>query len=178
MCRLQMATPQGGPRDEVAREGVRLAIQAGAVSKHHATGATRVRDAMAKTICTARGTDTIERIARMMKDEDCGFVPITADGRVVGVITDRDIVMWCVTAGHAETLQATAADVMSTDVCTVDADDTLDHAADLMAQRRVRRLPVVEHGNTIGVLSHGNLVQALIGLGPALRATLAVTEGA
>jgi CBS domain-containing protein len=143
-----------------------------------ATGHTRVREVMAKTICTASKSDTVERVARMMKDEDCGFVPVTDDGRVIGAITDRDIVMRCVSAGHTDTMKTTAGEVMSTHVISIDVNDTLDRTGELMASHQVRRLPVVENGRIVGVLSHGNLVQALHGGGAAQRATVAVTQGA
>jgi len=143
-----------------------------------ATGHTRAREAMARTICTAKKSDTIERVGRIMKDEDCGFVPVTEDGRVIGVITDRDIVMRCVSAGHTETMKTTAGEVMTTHVISVDVNDTLDRAGELMASHQVRRLPVVENGKIVGVLSHGNLVQALHGSGAAQGATVGVTQGA
>jgi len=133
---------------------------------------------MARTICTAKKSDTIERVGRIMKDEDCGFVPITDDGRVIGVITDRDIVMRCVSAGHTDTMKTTAGEVMTTHVISVDVNDTLDRAGELMASHQVRRLPVVENGKIVGVLSHGNLVQALHGSGAAQGATVGVTQGA
>ena len=148
------------------------------MTPYTATGHTRAREAMARTICTARKSDSVEKVARMMKDENCGFVPITDDGRVIGVITDRDIVMRCVSAGHTETMKTTAGEVMTTHVISVDVNDTLDRAGELMASHQVRRLPVVENGKIVGVLSHGNLVQALHGSGAAQGATVGVTQGA
>ena len=143
-----------------------------------ATGHTRIGEAMARTICAASKSDSLEKVARMMKDQDCGFVPITDAGRVLGVITDRDIVMRCVSAGHTDTMKTTAGEVMSTHVISVDVNDTLDRVGELMASHQVRRLPVVENGKIVGVLSHGNLVQALHGGGAAQRATVGVTQGA
>lgn len=54
------------------------------MTPYSATGHSRVREVMAKTICTAKKSDTIERVGGMMKDENCGFVPVTDDGRVAG----------------------------------------------------------------------------------------------
>jgi CBS domain-containing protein len=67
---------------------------------------------------------------------------------------------------------------MTTHVISVDVNDTLDRAGELMASHQVRRLPVVENGKIVGVLSHGNLVQALHGSGAAQGATVGVTLGA
>jgi CBS domain-containing protein len=148
------------------------------MTPYSATGHNRVREVMAKTICTAKKSDNVERVGRMMKDDNCGFVPVTEDGRVIGVITDRDIVMRCVSAGHTDTMRTSAGEVMSTHVISIDVNDTLDRAGELMAGHQVRRLPVVENGQLVGVLSHGNLVQALHGGGAALWATVGVTQGA
>ncbi len=73
------------------------------MTPYSATGHTRVREVMAKTICTAKKSDTIERVGGMMKDENCGFVPSPMTAGWLGVITDRDIVMQCVSAGHTDT---------------------------------------------------------------------------
>src|SRR5450759_5851729 len=81
----RMAPMPGGARRKGRQEVVRMATQV--ITPYTATGHTRAREAMARTICTARKSDSVEKVARMMKDEDCGFVPITDDGRVIGVIT-------------------------------------------------------------------------------------------
>ena len=67
---------------------------------------------------------------------------------------------------------------MSTDVRTIAPDAALEEAAALMSQHGLRRLPVVEGGRLVGVLSHGNLVQATRGSGPAIEATAGLTRGA
>ena len=71
------------------------------------------------------------------------------------------------------------ADVMSTEVRTIAPEDDLDDAARIMSDAEIRRLPVVEKGGRlVGVLSHGNLVQATAGTGPGREATTGVTRGA
>jgi CBS domain-containing protein len=133
---------------------------------------------MAHTISTARPGDPIQRVAQLMKQEDAGFMPIVDDGgRLVGVITDRDIVLRCIAEGH-DVLRETAEHCMSTSPVTVDADAEIENAARIMSEHEIRRLPVVEGGRLTGVLSHGNLVQAMQSEGPADMATLGVTRGA
>jgi CBS domain-containing protein len=138
----------------------------------------KVREAMAKTFSTASSSDSIETVARLMVKEDCGFIPIVDAGRLVGVITDRDIVVKCVSQGQHDVLSMTAGSVMSKDAKTIGPEDTLEEAAHRLARYQVRRLPVVENGRLVGILSHGNLVQALHGQGAAIEATVGVTVGA
>ena len=57
---------------------------------------------MAKTISTAGPDDTVARAAELMKIEDCGFIPVVAEDKLVGVVTDRDIVIRCLADGHAD----------------------------------------------------------------------------
>ncbi len=137
----------------------------------------QVREAMAKTISTAGPGDTLQRVAQLMKQEDAGFIPVVDGGNLRGVITDRDIVLRCLAEGH-DVLHERADRYMTEDVATIDAGADLSEAARLMETRAVRRLPVMEGGRVVGVLSHGNLVQATHSEGPGDMATLGVTKGA
>jgi CBS domain-containing protein len=114
----------------------------------------------------------------MMKKEGTGFIPVVEGERVVGCVTDRDIVLRCVAEGHTDLLHEPVRHIMTETVVTVRPDDDLDQAAAKMAGDEVRRLVVVADGKIVGVLSHGNLVQATSGKGPAHKATTGVTEGA
>jgi CBS domain-containing protein len=137
----------------------------------------RVREAMAKTISTARPDDAVARAAELMKTEDCGFIPVVAGDEVVGVVTDRDIVIRCLAEGHA--LTEGLDHVMTPGAWTIDADATLEAAAHAMAAHEVRRLPVTEKDRLVGILSYGNLEQALRAQGAAAAAaTLGITHGA
>jgi CBS domain-containing protein len=138
----------------------------------------KVREAMAKTISTASPRDTLRRVAGLMKQEDAGFIPVCEGDAVVGVITDRDIIIRSLAEGHADILNEPVERCMTREVATVDASAELEEAARIMEQRAIRRLPVVENGRLTGILSHGNLVQATRSDGPADRATLGVTKGA
>jgi CBS domain-containing protein len=139
----------------------------------------KVRKAMAKTISTAGPDDTVARAAELMKIEDCGFIPVVAEDKLVGVVTDRDIVIRCLAEGHTDVLTETIDHVMTRGVWTIDADAPIEAAAHEMAVHEVRRLPVMEKDRLVGVLSFGNLEQALHAKGPAaVEATLGITHGA
>ena len=136
----------------------------------------KVREAMAQTISTAKPGDTIQHVAQLMKKEDAGFIPVVDSGSLLGVITDRDIVIRCLAEGKG--LSEKVDGCMSKDVATVEADADIEEAAKIMERQEIRRLAVVENGKLVGVLSHGNLVQATDSEGAGDRATLGVTKGA
>ena len=139
----------------------------------------KVREAMAKTISTIGPDDTVAHAAELMRKEDCGFIPVVAGDRLLGVLTDRDIVIRCLADGHAELAEETIDHVMTTGAWTIDADAPIESAAHEMASHEVRRLPVTEKDRLVGILSYGNLEQALHAEGSAAtEATLGVTHGA
>ena len=136
----------------------------------------KVREAMAKTVTSAKKTDKVSDIAKKMKQEDAGFIPVIEGELVIGVITDRDIVIRCIAEGH-DPRNETAEHLMSKQVTTVGPNDDMEEAGRKMAQDEIRRLPVADNGRLVGVLSHGNLVQATKNK-IAEMATEGVTRGA
>ena len=97
--------------------------------------------------------------AQSMKSEDVGSLPIVEGDRLIGMLTDRDIVMRVVAEGR-EPQSTTAGEIASRDLVTVDADQSLGEAARLMATHQVRRLPVVEEdGRLVGILAQGDVAQ-------------------
>ncbi len=137
----------------------------------------KVRDAMAKTVSSAMKSDRVIDIARKMKQEDAGFIPVVENGgTMLGVITDRDIVIRCIAEGH-DPRNESAEHVMSREVTIIGPDDDIEQAARMMEREEIRRLPVAENGRLVGVLSHGNLVQATKNK-TAEKATEGVTRGA
>ena len=137
----------------------------------------KVREAMAKIVSSARKSDKVTDVAKKMKQEDAGFIPVVEDGgTLIGVITDRDIVVRCIAEGH-DPRSETAEHLMSRQVTIIAPDDEIEQAARTMEREEIRRLPVAENGRLVGVLSHGNLVQATKNK-TAERATEGVTRGA
>jgi len=131
---------------------------------------------MARIVHRARKTDKVGDIARTMKQEDIGFMPVVDGEVLIGVITDRDIVVSCIAEGH-DPRGETAEHLMKREVTTIGPDEELEDAGRMMEREEIRRLPVVENGRLVGVLSHGNLVQATKNK-IAERATEGVTRGA
>ena len=115
-----------------------------------------VRDVMTKNPRTVAPNDSIQRAAAVMKEVDTGFVPIVENGRVVGVVTDRDIVIRAVAAGKGP--DTPVREVMSSDVKYCYEDEDLDHVAQNMSDIQVRRLPVVDRNKRlVGIVSLGDL---------------------
>ena len=137
----------------------------------------KVREAMAKTVTSAKKSDKVIDVAKKMKQQDAGFMPVVENGgTVIGVITDRDIVIRCIAEGH-DPRGETAEHLMSRQVTIIAPDDDIEEAGRAMQREAIRRLPVAENGRLVGVLSHGNLVQATKNK-MAEKVTEGVTRGA
>jgi CBS domain-containing protein len=101
-------------------------------------------------------TDSVTEAAQAMKEQDVGSLPVVEGARLVGIVTDRDIVVRAVAEG-VDPRTATVGEVTSGDLVTVEPDEDLDDALKLMAQHRIRRLPVVEDGRLVGVVAQADV---------------------
>jgi CBS domain-containing protein len=118
-----------------------------------------VRDLMHKAPSTCSPDDPLNRAAQVMWEINCGAVPVTdADGKVVGMITDRDICMAAYTRGQSLPTM-TVSSAMSKDVHSCTPEDSIGHAVRLMAQRQVRRIPVVDSGRLVGFLALADIAR-------------------
>src|SRR5947208_3880507 len=104
----------------------------------------------------ARPDNPLADIAAMMRDEDVGALPVVQDGELRGIVTDRDIVVRAIAEGKEPTT-TTVQEVLSEELESVEPDDDVEDAADLMASRQIRRLPVVQRGKLIGMVSLGDI---------------------
>ena len=118
-----------------------------------------VRDAMTSNPCTIDGERPVAYAAKMMKDENVGIAPVVEGDRLVGTLTDRDIVVRVVAEGR-EPQTVNVREVMSIAPVTVEPEQDLDEALRLMASHQVRRLPVVEDGDrVVGVLAQADVAE-------------------
>jgi CBS domain-containing protein len=116
-----------------------------------------VRDVMTIGVRMVRPESSIFQIAKMMRDEDIGAVPVVEDDRLVGMITDRDVVVRGL-AAYPELKNTTARSVMSTRVLYCFEDQSVEEVLDNMGDRQVRRMPVVDRDKRlVGVVSLGDL---------------------
>jgi CBS domain-containing protein len=117
----------------------------------------QVREVMTPLVTTVRPDSPLVEIARIMRDEDIGAVPVTDNEQLLGMVTDRDIVIRGLVEGH-DGLDRTAVDVMSPDVRCCTADDDVDAVLRDMGDQQVRRLPVVDGSQRlVGIVSLGDL---------------------
>ena len=113
-----------------------------------------IRDVMTSNPRTVTSNDSIQKAALIMRDEDTGVVPVVDNGRAVGVVTDRDIVVRAVANGD---LNRPISEIVSGDIVTARPDMSTEEAAQLMSDHQVRRLPVVENEKLVGIVSIGDL---------------------
>lgn len=118
----------------------------------------KVQEVMTKKCVTVTPQDNIYEVAVKMKDNDTGFIPVVENegsDRLIGVITDRDLVIRGYAAKHSGSSSVDA--VMTTGIRTARTDMSVDQAAELMAEQQIRRLPVTEGDRLIGIVSIGDL---------------------
>jgi len=116
----------------------------------------KISEIMTTEIKKATPDNTLADIAAMMRDEDVGALPVVQDGELRGIVTDRDIVVRAIAEGKEPTT-TTVQEVLSEELESVEPDDDVEDAADLMASRQIRRLPVVQRGKLIGMVSLGDI---------------------
>jgi CBS domain-containing protein len=118
-----------------------------------------VKDGMSTSPRAIEPSTPIQEVARLMRDENVGSLPIVESGRLVGIITDRDTVVRAVAEGRFD---ASAGDIASREIVTVDPQQPLAEAARLMAEHQVRRLPVTEEdGRLVGMLAQADIAKQL-----------------
>ena len=119
----------------------------------------KVSDIMSDRVVTIDEREPVIAAARLLKRMNLGALPVTGrGGKLVGMLTDRDIVLRCVAlGGDARTM--TAGDVMTRGVVTATPDVKVDDAAKRMGRGQVRRLPVVENGKLVGMLSLADMAR-------------------
>ncbi|CAH2462118.1 MULTISPECIES: CBS domain-containing protein [Bacillus] len=116
---------------------------------------TQVRELMSTHIVHCTPLDNVYEAAVKMKEESVGLIPVIENKQVVGLVTDRDLVVRGIAEKHPGSNQIT--NVMTTNIVSVSPDDSIEKATELMAQYQIRRLPVVESGQLVGMLALGDL---------------------
>ncbi|WP_326574811.1 CBS domain-containing protein [Streptomyces sp. NBC_00481] len=115
-----------------------------------------VREVMTPGVVAVRPDASLVEAAQLMRAQDIGDVLVATDGRVVGVLTDRDITLRAVADG-ADPLTVSAQAVCTPNPVVVGPDDAVSAAVALMRDHAIRRLPVMEGGHPVGMVSLGDL---------------------
>jgi len=116
----------------------------------------KLREIMTTDFCCASPSDSLSKVAGEMKRHNVGVMPVCQNGSLIGMITDRDIVIQCVAAGN-DPDNCKVADFMTKELIQAHPDMEVSEAARLMGTEQVHRLPVVENGRLVGVVSIGDL---------------------
>jgi len=118
----------------------------------------RLREIMTTNCETVSPDDDIYLIAVKMEKHNIGFIPVVDNNKLLGVVTDRDLVV----RGYAAKKpgSTSAREVMTENIVTASPDTTVDEAADLMGKEMIRRLAVVDQGEFVGVVAIGDLAMS------------------
>lgn len=115
-----------------------------------------IREVMTKDPATVDTHATAVEAAKRMRDEDTGAILVTEGSELRGLVTDRDIVVRAVADGR-DPSSVEVSEVCSADVEALSPDDAVERAIEVMRERHVRRVPVVEGGRPVGIVSIGDL---------------------
>ncbi|MCB6992316.1 CBS domain-containing protein [bacterium 210820-DFI.6.37] len=151
-----------------------------------------VKDLMTTGISCVKEEVSLAQIARQMKQEDVGLIPVCNDkGEVLGVVTDRDLVLRALAKevgdwtgaqkkkpASADQRELKARDVMSTNIVCASPDMNTHHAALLMSKYQVRRLPVTQNGKLVGMLSMADIARKTVFIDEAGDALSAICAAA
>lgn len=128
----------------------------------------KIRDAMTRDAKLTSPDDTLQHAAQMMKECDCGVLPVAEGDRLVGMITDRDIAVRCIAEGKGPDCKVREAMTQEVKYCFEDED--VEHVCRNMEEIQVRRLPVMNRDKRlVGIVSLGDLARKQPEAGQALH---------
>ncbi len=159
-------------------------------------GPMEARDIMSRPVVTVALDTTVADLARIMVEQRISGVPVMDKGAMVGIVTEGDLLRraeigsehgrsrwaelvfanWNLAAEYTKEHGRKASDVMTQPVVTVAATATIGEIADILESRHIRRVPVVEDGKLVGIVSRANLVQALASSGATLQSSTTVLD--
>ncbi|SDW70090.1 IMP dehydrogenase [Marininema mesophilum] len=114
----------------------------------------QLRDIMTSQVAFVTPQDSVQQAANLMSQHNVGVIPVVENNILRGVITDRDVVLRTVANNNAA---ATVADVMTANVITGTPEMSVDDASRLMAENQIRRLPIIENNQLVGIVALGDL---------------------
>ena len=137
----------------------------------------KVSEVMTTEVESVQMNSTLEEVASIMKVENVGAVPVLdEDEDLVGIITDRDIVVRCIADGK-DPAETNVEEVLSHELETIEPDVDVEEAARLMAERQIRRLPVCQDGELVGMVSIGDLAVKTPQVSASARALKEISQG-
>jgi CBS domain-containing protein len=117
-----------------------------------------VKEVMNRNVKTVRPEDTVKDAAKIMNEHRIGsLVVVSGTGEVVGILTERDILTDVVATGKSAD-EVKISEIMTPNIITITPEKTLEEAADLMTANKIKKLPVVEHGRLVGIVTATDLM--------------------
>jgi CBS domain-containing protein len=116
----------------------------------------KISEIMTKEVISLSVNDTTEHAAELMKEHNIGAIPVDSEEKVVGIITDRDIVLRCI-AENKDIKTQKVREIMTSNPVVGDVNMNVDDAARIMSERQIRRLPIVQSEKLVGMVSLGDL---------------------
>jgi CBS domain-containing protein len=135
----------------------------------------KLKDIMTPDVKVIGAEATIQEAARKMLNGDFGMLPVEENDRMIGAISDRDIAVRAIAEGKGPDTKVR--DVMSEGIAWAYDDDTVDHAAEIMSERQVRRLPIVNRQKRlVGIVALGDFAVESEDLQPAAEALAEISQ--
>jgi CBS domain-containing protein len=116
----------------------------------------KVKDIMTKEIASLNSDDSVERAVQLMKQYDIGSIPVCSQEKVIGIVTDRDIALRSQAEGQSSKPQKIK-DIMSSNPVVGSPEMDVHEAAKLMGESQIRRLPIIENNNLVGIVALGDI---------------------
>ncbi|AJW70123.1 CBS domain-containing protein [Nitrosopumilus adriaticus] len=118
-----------------------------------------IEDVMTKSVISVDASMTINETAKMMEDAKVGAVIIMENNVPIGIVTDKDFAVKV--AAHAYEISSPIKQIMSSPLLSINSDESVRNAADLMFERRVRKLPVLNDDKVVGIITATDIVNLL-----------------
>ncbi len=111
----------------------------------------QISEVMQQDLISVNINDTVKKVASIMKEEDIGVVPVMDEGKAVGIVTDRDIIISCIAGGHSTDDPISHA--MTEEIISIERDHSIQEASMLMQKNKVSRLLVMDNEKPVGIIS-------------------------
>ncbi len=118
-----------------------------------------ISDIMSKSVLSVDASMTINEAAKMMEDAKVGAVIVMENNLPIGIVTDRDFAIKAV--AHAYPISSPIKQIMSSPLFSISSDDSIRTASDLMHDREIRKLPVIDDDNLVGIVTSTDIVKLL-----------------
>ena len=135
-----------------------------------------IREIMSTDVSYVDTSTSIPEVAKIMKQKDIGAVPVLQNGNLVGIITDRDIIIRAV-ADNKDVNTITVEQIMTVDPVSIEENSDVDKATELMGEYQVKRLPVMKNGRLVGMVSLGDIAIENIHIDEAGEALSGISQG-